>query len=78
MEYVIFSIIVVVAIFVGMRLIKNHKKTNTATSVEQGLVLPSKKDGDLINSDGDFQELMIRLETLSVESIPDQNKLVAH
>ena len=77
MEYVIFSIIVVVAIFVGMRLIKNHKKTNTATSVEQGLVLPSKKDGDLINSDGDFQELMIRLETLPVESIPDQNKLVA-
>lgn len=41
------------------------------------MILSPKKDGDLINSDSDFQELMIRLETLPAENIPDQNKLVA-
>lgn len=77
MEYVVFSITIVVAIFIGVVLLKKYKKTNTATSFGRDLILSSKKDGDLINSDSDFQELMIRLETLPAESIPDQNKLVA-
>lgn len=77
MEYVVLSIIIVAAIFVGVVLLKKYKKTNTATSFGRDLILSSKKDGDLINSDSDFQELMIRLETLPAESIPDQNKLVA-
>lgn len=77
MEYVVLPIIIVVAIFFGAVFLKKYKKTNTATSFGRDLILSSKKDGDLINSDGDFQELMIRLETLPVESIPDQNKLVA-
>ena len=77
MEYVVFSITIVVAIFVGVVLLKKYRKTNTATSFGRDLILSSKKDGDLINSDSDFQELMIRLETLPAESIPDQNKLVA-
>lgn len=77
MEYAVFSITIVVAIFVGVALLKKYKKTNTAISFGRDLILSSKKDGDLINSDSDFQELMIRLETLPAESIPDQNKLVA-
>lgn len=77
MEYAVLSIIIVVAIFVGVVLLKKHKKTNTATSLGRDLILSPKKDGDLINSDSDFQELMIRLETLPAENIPDQNKLVA-
>ena len=77
MEYVVFSITIVVAIFVGVVLLKKYKKTNTTTSFGRDLILSSKKDGDLINSDSDFQELVIRLETLPAESIPDQNKLVA-
>lgn len=77
MEYVVLSIIIVIAIFIGLILLKRHKKTNTVGSLGRDLILSPKKGGELINSDSELQGLTIRLETLPAERIPDQNKLVA-
>lgn len=78
MEYIVIPIVIVLAILVTVAVVilNKYKKTEVGILSNNDLELYNKDDRDLVVSNNDLQDLIIQLESLPVESIPDRNKLV--
>ena len=76
MEYAVIGIIVVAIIAVGVIFFVKSKKKSQNTSLANIHVLPQEKKAELITSNDSLHELVIQMEKLPAEKIPDQNKLV--
>lgn len=75
MEYAIIGIVVVVAIAVGVMFFMKSKK-NTSAEITEGEKGEGKTEIQLIPKDSGLQELVIQMEMLPAEVIPDENKLI--
>lgn len=76
MEYAIIGIIIVAVIAVGAAFFLKSKK-NTVGDITAGIEkVKQKPETQIIPVDSELQELVIQMEMLPAEAIPDENKLV--
>lgn len=76
MEYVIIGIIVIAVIAVGAVIVLKLKKKTTGEIPSSIETVKPKPQTQTIPVDSNLQELIIQIETLPAEAIPDENKLV--
>ena len=76
MEYAVIGIIVAAIVAVGIMFFVKSKPKTDDTSSGSTQLLPQDKKAELIPSNDSLQELVIQMEKLPVEKIPNQNKLV--
>lgn len=76
MEYVVVGIIVTAIIAVGIIFFIRSRKKPTNTLLVSTQLLPQEKKSELMSSNASLNELVIQMEKLPAEKIPDQNKLV--
>lgn len=76
MEYAVIGIIVAAIVAVGVIFFVKSKKKSQNTSLVSIHALPQEKKAELITSNDSLHELVIQMEKLPAEKIPDQNKLV--
>ena len=76
MEYAIIGIIAVVIFAAGMMIFLQSKKTASDDVTKGAGSIEKKADVQLIPADSELQELVIQMEMLPAEAIPDENKLV--
>jgi len=76
MEYAIVGIIIVAVIAVSVMLFLKSKKNTSSEESTDIEKVKQKVDADIILSDNGLQELIIQMEMLPAEVIPDENKLV--
>lgn len=76
MGYAIIGIVIVMAIAVGVMIFLKSKENTSAIVTERGEKGEEKEEAQPISAESNLQELVIQLEMLPVEDIPDENKLV--
>lgn len=76
MEYVIIGIVISVAVAIGVMIFLKSKENTSAIVPERFEQDEEKATAQPIPTECNLQELVIQLEMLPVEDIPDENKLV--
>ena len=76
MEYAVIGIIAAALIAIGVMFFVKLKKKTADTSLDSTQLLPQDKKTEMISSNDSLQELVIQMEKLPAEKIPDQNRLV--
>lgn len=76
MEYAVIGIIVSAIIAAGVIFFVKSKKKTADTSLGNTRLLSQDKNVEIIPSSNSLQELVIQMEKLPAEEIPDHNKLV--
>lgn len=76
MEYVVIGIIVVVILIAGVMIFLKSKKNASAVVTEEDAGGNEETEVQLIKVDNTLQEIVIQMEILPAEAVPDENKLV--